>query len=85
MKTIENTAQGSKNSECRKSKKKVQGQAWDGFGSHFWGPVGDKCDFVVEKMSARKQAEKRYPRKVKQVPTVMSQGSLTAPLKSKIV
>ena len=58
---------------------------WDGFWSHFWGPVGDKCDFFVEQMSAKKHAEKRYPRKVKRVETVMSQGSLTAPLKSKIV
>ena len=85
VKTIKNTAQGTKNSECRKSKKMVQGQVWDGFWSHFWGPVGDKCGFFVEKMSARKQAGKRYPRKVKQVETVMSQGSLTAPVKSKIV
>ena len=35
-------------------------------------------------MSAKKQAEKRYPRKVKRVTTVMSQGSLTATPKSKI-
>ena len=35
-------------------------------------------------MSAKKQAEKRYTRKVKRVTTVMSQGSLTATPKSKI-
>ena len=74
-----------KTASAENQKKSVQGQVWDGFWSHFWGPVGDKCDFFVEKMSAKKQAEKRYPRKVKRVETVMSQGSLTAPLKSKIV
>ena len=86
VKTIKNTAQGSKNNECRKSKKSVQGLVWDGFGSHFWGPVGDKCVFLSKKsVQKKKQAGKRYPRKVKQLQTVMSQGSLTAPLKSKIV
>ena len=46
VKAIKNTAQGSKNSVCRTSKKWVQGQVWDGFGSHVWGPVGDKCVFL---------------------------------------
>ena len=85
VKTIKNTAQGSKNSECRKSKKIGPGPGLGWIWESFLGSSWRQMWFFVEKMSARKQAEKRYPRKVKQLQTVMSQGSLTAPLKSKIV
>ena len=86
VETIKNTAQGSKNSVCRKSTKLGPGPGlgliWESFLGSSWQQM---LFFVKKRMSARKQAEKRYPRKVKQVETVMSQGSLTAPLKSKIV
>ena len=85
VKTIKNTAQGSKNSECRKSKIIGPGPGLGWIWESFLGSSWRQMWFFVEKMSARKQAEKRYPRKVKQLQTVMSQGSLTAPLKSKIV
>ena len=85
VKTIKNTAQGSKNSECRKSKKNRPGPGLGWILESFLGSSWRQMWFFVEKVSARKQAEKRYPRKVKRVETVMSQGSLTAPLKSKIV
>ena len=85
VKTIKNTAQGSKNSVCIKSKKIGPGPGLGWILESFVGSSWRQMWFFVEKMSAKKQAEKRYPRKVKQVQTVMSQGSLTAPLKSKIV
>ena len=85
METIKNTAQGSKNSVCRKSTKFGPGPGlgwiWESF-------VGSSCRqmcFFVEKMSARKQADKKVPPKSETTPEVMSQGSLTAPLKSKSV
>ena len=85
VETIKNTAQDSKNSECRKSKKNGPGPGLGCIWESFLGSSWRQMWFFVEKISARKQAEKRYPRKVKQLQTVMSQGSLTAPLKSKIV
>lgn len=85
VKTINDIAQGSKNSVCRKSNKIGPGPGLGWIWESFLGSSWRQMWFFVEKMSARKQAEKRYPRKVKQVQTVMSQGSLTAPLKSKIV
>ena len=85
VKTIKNTAQGSKNSVCKKSQKNWPGPGLGWIWESFLGSSCRQMWFFVEKMSARKQAEKRYPPKVKQLQTVMSQGSLTAPLKSKIV
>ena len=84
VKSIKNTAQGSKNYVCWKSNKidpePGLGWIWESFLVSSWWQMS----FFVEKMSAGKQSEKRYPRKVKQVPMGRSQGSWTAPLKSKI-
>ena len=78
-----NTAQGSKNCVCWKSQKigPEPGLGW--IWESFWVSSWWQMLFLVEKMSAGKQSEKRYPRKVKQVPMGRSQGSWTAPLKSK--
>ena len=85
VKSIKNTAQGSKNSVCWKSNKigprPGLGWIWESFLGFSWWTM---C-FFVEKMSAGKQSEKRYPRKVKLPWMGLSQGSWAAPLKSKIV
>ena len=47
-------------------------------GSPFGGQFGDTCVFVVEKVSARKQTDKKVPPKVKQPTMVVAQGSQTA-------
>ena len=83
VKSIKNTAQGSKNYVCWKSNKIGPGPGlgwiWESFlGSSWW----QMC-FFVEKVSARKQSEKRYPRKVKLPWMGRSQGSWTAPPKVK--
>ena len=84
VKSIKNTAHGSKNYVCWKSNKigpePGLGWIWESFLVSSWWHMS----FFVEQMSAGKQNEKRYPQKVKLVETGRSQGSWTAPLKSKI-
>ena len=84
VKSFKNTAQGSKNNVCWKSNKIGPGPGLGWIGESFSRSSWRQMCFFVEQMSAGKPSEKRYPRKVKQVPMGRSQGSWTAPLKSKI-
>ena len=63
VKSIENIAQASNNSVCRKSKKLVQGQVWDGFGTHFGGQFCDKCVLCCNNECKKTDRTKRYPKK----------------------
>ena len=63
VKSMKNTAQAIKNRECRKSARNGTGPGFGGILESFWSSILWKICFLVEKVSARKQTETKYPKK----------------------
>ena len=85
VKSIKNTAQGSKHIMCWKSTKKGPGPGlgwiWDSFLRSSWRQM---C-FCVEQISAKKESEKRYPQTWNNWLWAGPRAPGQPPLKSKIV